>query len=132
MNSDALRARPKPAGHRPPQQRWRRGVNRSDAPSGGCALLRLLCSAGSLTTPPQRSRMVWARRAITVPAVAFVTTRRSVPGPAPAFVGQAQAGQAPAAPMEVAQVALIVPMLRHARSAIGAHALPSNVWSRSS
>ena len=71
--------------------------------------------------------MVRAQRAITVPAVVFVPTRRSVPSPALAFVGQTQAGQPPAAPTEVAQVRLIVPMLRHARSAIGAHALPSTV-----
>jgi integrase len=39
-------------------------------------------------------------------------TRRPGPGPAPGFAGQTQAGRTPAAPAEVAEVALIVPMRR--------------------
>ena len=54
--------------------------------------------------------MARGQRAIAVPALAFAPTRRPVPGSAPGFAGQTQAGRTPAAPAEVAEAPLIVPM----------------------
>jgi hypothetical protein len=78
-------------------------------------------SACSLPTPAPRRRMARRQRAITVPALAFAPTTRPGPGPAPGSAGETQAGRTPAAPAEVAEVALIVPRRSPARDTAPFH-----------